>query len=215
MLANWLRGGFEMDRKGEWRLKPQVADTLQRDLQAVMVQTGWTRSLTRVADKRNTIGTSWNASMGGGATSQDTAATPSTSEHASPSRGQRSSATGHAGVHIGIDSRESAGTGITASGTIDILNYDVRSAIAAAEKIASTAEDPANTFSAELSNSMLGNEGLRNRYLEQAASGRSVVDPSSLLGSLEQSKVLEKGRLSTDLNRGIGDDDPAYRRRKD
>src|SRR3546814_16835968 len=31
MMANWLRGGFEMDRNGEWRLNPQVADTLPRD----------------------------------------------------------------------------------------------------------------------------------------------------------------------------------------
>lgn len=30
---------------GNWRLKPQVADTIQRDVQAVMAQTGWTRSL--------------------------------------------------------------------------------------------------------------------------------------------------------------------------
>jgi len=29
-----LRGGFEMDRKGNWRLKPQVADTLERDHRA-------------------------------------------------------------------------------------------------------------------------------------------------------------------------------------
>jgi conjugal transfer mating pair stabilization protein TraG len=46
MMANWLKGGFEMDRRGHWRLKPQVADTLERDVMAIMVQTGWQRSVT-------------------------------------------------------------------------------------------------------------------------------------------------------------------------
>ena len=49
-MANWLRGGFEMDRRGDWRLKPQVADTLERDVTAIMVQTGWQRSLSRSAE---------------------------------------------------------------------------------------------------------------------------------------------------------------------
>jgi conjugal transfer mating pair stabilization protein TraG len=49
-MANWLRGGFEMDRRGNWRLKPQVADTLERDVTAIMVQTGWQRSLSRSAE---------------------------------------------------------------------------------------------------------------------------------------------------------------------
>ena len=40
-MAHWLKGGFEMDRQGNWRLKPQVADTLQRDVQAIIAQTGW------------------------------------------------------------------------------------------------------------------------------------------------------------------------------
>jgi conjugal transfer mating pair stabilization protein TraG len=57
MLANWLRGGLEMDRKGEWRLKPQVADTLQRDVQAIMTQTGWQRTLSRSAADQTTMGT--------------------------------------------------------------------------------------------------------------------------------------------------------------
>src|SRR3546814_19487636 len=45
MMANWLRGGFEMDRNGEWRLNPQVADTLQRDGFATLAQTGWQRAI--------------------------------------------------------------------------------------------------------------------------------------------------------------------------
>src|SRR5690606_33138704 len=64
MLANWLRGGFEMDRKGEWRLKPQVADTLQRDVQAVMAQTGWQRSLSRSAQDQTAMGTNVGIDVG-------------------------------------------------------------------------------------------------------------------------------------------------------
>src|SRR3546814_2793026 len=47
MMQNWLRGGFEMDRHGDWRLNPQVADTLTRDVQAIIAQTGWQRGLSR------------------------------------------------------------------------------------------------------------------------------------------------------------------------
>src|SRR3546814_1005078 len=43
-MANWLKGGFEMDRSGNWRLKTQVDDTLERDVKAIMVQIGWQRS---------------------------------------------------------------------------------------------------------------------------------------------------------------------------
>jgi conjugal transfer mating pair stabilization protein TraG len=57
MMANWLRGGFEMDRNGEWRLNPQVADTLQRDVSAIMAQTGWQRSIARSAQDQITMGT--------------------------------------------------------------------------------------------------------------------------------------------------------------
>jgi conjugal transfer mating pair stabilization protein TraG len=68
MMENWLRGGFEMDRKGQWRLKPQVADTLERDVQAIMAQSGWSRSLSRSADTTATAGTTLVGSISGSAT---------------------------------------------------------------------------------------------------------------------------------------------------
>jgi conjugal transfer mating pair stabilization protein TraG len=67
MMENWLRGGFEMDRKGEWRLKPQVADTLERDVQAIIAQSGWTRSLSRSADTTASAGTSIAGTISGSA----------------------------------------------------------------------------------------------------------------------------------------------------
>src|SRR3546814_12229511 len=46
------------------------------------------------------------------------------------------------------------------------VNYDVRESIAAAERAAARSSDPAATFSRELSNRVLGSEGMRNRYLQ-------------------------------------------------
>ena len=65
MMQNWLRGGFEMDRHGNWRLKPQVTDTLTRDVQAIMAQTGWQRGLSRSAQDQTTMGTTIGAELGG------------------------------------------------------------------------------------------------------------------------------------------------------
>jgi len=64
-MANWLRGGFEMDRKGDWRLKPQVADTLQRDVQAIMAQTGWERNISRSAQDQTAFGITVKGEVGG------------------------------------------------------------------------------------------------------------------------------------------------------
>ncbi|WP_454798450.1 conjugal transfer protein TraG N-terminal domain-containing protein [Novosphingobium lindaniclasticum] len=213
MLANWLKGGFEMDRKGEWRLKPQVADTLQRDLQAVMLQSGWQRTLTRTADKKTTLSNSWAVGLGGSASSHET--TTGSADHSSKGPRHSQTSTGRAHLQLGLDGRESNGTGIAASGTLDIVNYDVRSAIASAEQAAARRKDPEKVFSEALSDGILGRGGLRNEYLGEAAAGHSVYDPTSLFGTLEQYSVLKTGRLSTDLNQGIGDADPKYRRRND
>src|SRR5690606_36124567 len=74
MMANWLRGGFEMDRNGEWRLNPQVADTLQRDVSAIMAQTGWQRSIARTAQDQITMGTTVGGTIGASTQSGDYAA---------------------------------------------------------------------------------------------------------------------------------------------
>ncbi|MFX8090507.1 hypothetical protein ABTK75_19515, partial [Acinetobacter baumannii] len=81
-------------------------------------------------------------------------------------------------------------TSETANARIDIVNYDVRNAIAAAERAAARSDSPADAFSRELSRQVLGPEGLRNRYLEQADSGRGTADVTGPLTSIEQSSVL-------------------------
>lgn len=215
MLANWLRGGFEMDRKGEWRLKPQVADTLQRDLQAVMVQTGWQRSLTRSAEKQNIFSTYVSGNLGGGGSSVGESSPTKVEEDATSSKTSKRNFDGQSRYGLGAESRESGGTSTVAASAIDIVNYDVRTAIAAAERAASRTATPAVTFSNDLSEQMLGKEGLRNRYLNEAASGRSVLDVNAPLSSYEQRKVLNTGRLSTDRDDGWGDDNPTFRTRKD
>ncbi|MBO9579579.1 MAG: conjugal transfer protein TraG N-terminal domain-containing protein [Sphingobium sp.] len=222
MLENWLTGGFEMDRKGEWRLKPQVADTLQRDVQAIMTQTGWQRSLSRSADKQTTMGTMVGAELGAGAVVNGPAGSgeeppPAGSNERRraaqppPSRGTK----GQFGVHLGADSRDTGSTSSTATSTMDIVNYDVRSAIAAAERAASKSSTPAATFSNELSRQVLGRDGLRNRYLENADSGRSTWDYAAPLTSSEQDAILKGGRLNLDRDHGSGDGDPTYKTRKD
>ncbi|MFK4873836.1 conjugal transfer protein TraG N-terminal domain-containing protein [Novosphingobium sp. ZW T3_23] len=215
MLANWLRGGFEMDRKGEWRLKPQVADTLQRDLQAVMVQTGWQRSLTRSAEKQNIFSTYASGSIGGGASSVSQGKPAQADGSSAPSSSSKRDYDGHSRYGLGLESRESGGSSTVAGSTMDIVNYDVRSVIAEAEMAASKTNNPAAAFSEILSEQMLGKDGLRNRYLDEAAFGRSIVDVNAPMSSIEQRKILNSGRLSTDRDYGWGDVDPTYRTRKD
>src|SRR3546814_6071094 len=80
MMANWLRGGFEMDRNGAWRLNPQVADTLQRDVSAIMAQTGWQRAISRSAPDQISMGTTVGGTVGASAPSGDYASRGGRSE---------------------------------------------------------------------------------------------------------------------------------------
>ncbi|WBO21761.1 conjugal transfer protein TraG N-terminal domain-containing protein [Sphingomonas abietis] len=207
-LSNWLRGGFEMDRKGQWRLKPQVADTLQRDVQAVMAQTGWTRSLDRSADKQTTMGTSWHIggtlSAGGGASGSDGKGAAS---------GIKASTQGEA--QASVDSNETGSTRSVASGSMDIVNYDVRTAIAEAERAAGRSNAPERAFGEELSRRILGPDGLRNKYLAESASGRSTWDWAAPITSIEQKSVLSTGRFRSDRDQSSDDGDPTFRNRKD
>lgn len=201
MMANWLRGGFEMDRKGEWRLKPQVVDTLQRDVQAIMAQTGWTRSLSRSASHQVSNRTSLGANLGGSVESQT---------QGKPDSRQTS---GHLSGQAGLETSD-AGLGSTdATAGIDIVNYDVRNAIAAAELSASRSTNPPVTFATELQRQILGHDGLRNRYLREADAGRGTWDLTAPLTSFEQSKILDSGRFSGDRNAGVGDGDPTFKDR--
>ncbi|NKJ45090.1 hypothetical protein FHW94_004600 [Novosphingobium sp. SG720] len=100
-----------------------------------------------------------------------------------------------------------------AQSTIDIVNYDVRESIAAAERAATRSDNPAATFSRTLSDRILGPEGMRNRYLQNADDGRATFDITGPLTSLEQNSVLSKGSFSTDLKGSLGDGDSSFKKR--
>jgi conjugal transfer mating pair stabilization protein TraG len=205
-MATWLKGGFEMDRSGNWRLKPQIADTLQRDVQAIMVQTGWSRSIARSAEDSTSMGTDIGASISadarrGGANQR-------------AGKGG-SSVSGGAGGSLGFVSSDRGSTTETAGATVDIVNYDVRAAIAAAEKSAARTGSPETAFAKSLSEQILGNDGLRNRYLEQADSARGTADITGPITSIEQSSVLSSGRFSDDLAHGPFDGNPEFKERRD
>ncbi|WDF74954.1 hypothetical protein [Novosphingobium sp. KACC 22771] len=98
---------------------------------------------------------------------------------------------------------------------MDIVNYDVRHAIASAERKASQSQAPAKTFTQELHKQILGKEGMRDRYLDQANAGRGTFDITAPLTSLEQESTLRTGRFSTDLPHGFGDDDSKSKGRRE
>ncbi|SEJ92384.1 conjugal transfer mating pair stabilization protein TraG [Sphingobium sp. AP50] len=206
MMENWLKGGFEMDRHGNWRLKPQVADTLQRDVQAVMTQTGWTRSLSRSASHEISNSLTVGAETGGRSVSFG--------DKPSPKRGGTGrSASGQAEFRL-AGSTTDTGTGASnASSAIDIVNYDVRSSIANAERSAVRSSRPEQAFVNELQAQILGSEGLRNRYLGEADAGRGIWDATAPVTSSEQSQILSKGRFSGDVAGSPIDGDPTFKKR--
>lgn len=213
MMENWLRGGFEMDRKGNWRLKPQVADTLQRDVQAVMAQTGWSRSLARSASSTATFGSSASIGISGSASRSQS----STASHSADKRalgGGRQLSSGLDG-RMTIESSDKGLNSENAQSSLDIVNYDVREAIAAAELRAARFHAPTEAFTTELRTQILGNKGLRNRYLEQADGGRGTFDITSPITSIEKSSLLDDGRFTMDSSRGPGDGDSTFKNRKD
>ncbi|MFC3443905.1 conjugal transfer protein TraG N-terminal domain-containing protein [Sphingobium rhizovicinum] len=206
MMARWLKGGFEMDRHGQWRLKPQVADTLQRDVQAFISQSGWTRSLSRSATHETSNNITVGAEIGG----------QSNVLGGAQSRGRKAGANqalGHSGFELSGRTSDSGSGAIDASSTIDILNYDVRSSLANAEKAAASSSHPEAAFTHELGRQILGDQGLRNRYLGDADAGRGVWDASAPVTSAEQAKILSDGRFSGDLSGSWIDGDPTFKKR--
>ncbi|MDF0491101.1 conjugal transfer protein TraG N-terminal domain-containing protein [Sphingobium sp. H39-3-25] len=206
-MENWLRGGFEMDRKGNWRLKPQVADTLQRDVQAIMTQTGWTRSISRSAMHQVSQGTIVGGQIEGGA---------SRGGRGSGAKDGNSTSSGYSGrasVQVGASSSDTGTGSIDAMATMDIVNYDVREAIANAERASTKSAAPEKAFSLELSRQILGSQGLRNRYLTQSSSGRGVGDWSAPLTGIEQRSILDTGRFSDDLDHSSRDGDAEFKKR--
>ncbi len=194
-MANWLKGGFEMDRQGHWRLKPQVADTLQRDVQAIMAQTGWQRSISRRAQDQVSIGTTIDGAVGG----QVVSSSGETTSKRGPPRTQTASS-GHAGGTLGYKSTDIGSQSETAQAELNIVNYDVRSAITSAERAAARSGNPESAFANELSRQITGKDGLRARYLEDARAGRATSDITGPLTSLDQRSILKTGRLSLDLD---------------
>lgn len=206
-MENWLRGGFEMDRNGNWRLKPQVADTLQRDVQAIMIQSGWSRSITRGAGHQMTQGTEVGGHISGGKSRGSRA--PATADAAETPAGY----SGSSAVQIGVSSTDMGNISTNVSATMDIVNYDVREAIARAERVSSKSHDPARAFSTELSRQILGPDGLRNRYLQQSSSGRGISDWSAPITSIEQRAILATGRHTDDSDHGFWDGDAEFKKR--
>lgn len=202
-MANWLRGGFEMDRKGNWRLRPQVADTLQRDIQAVMSQTGWERAIARTAQDQNSFQISVSGEVSGG-TGAGSGRTDKSKQHGA--------AFGHTGGSLGVSSQEAGSTSEIVSAQLNIVNFDVRQALANAERWAARTTNPAEAFSGRLAMEILGPNGLRNSYLGDADSGRGTVDLTAPVTSLEQSSLLNSGRFSTDLKKGAFDGDPSFKK---
>lgn len=198
-MSNWLQGGFEMDRSGNWRLKPQVADTLQRDVGSIIAQTGWQRSLSRSASHQITQAIDVGGEVSGSV--------------ARGGKGGKSGAGGSAGVQLGGSSRDAGTASMDATGRIDIVNYDVREAIAQAERTAARSPNPEQAFATELGRQVLGPQGLRNRYLGQADSGRGVGDVLAPLTSWEQNQILNTGRFTGDLDHSVLDGDSEFKKR--
>jgi len=123
------------------------------------------------------------------------------------------STSGRVGGSLGFESRDVGTTSETAQSAIDIVNYDVRNAIAAAERAAARSGSPEAAFSRELSERILGPNGMRNRYLQDADSGRATFDITGPLTSIEQNSVLKSGRFSTDLDNSPGDGDSSFKKR--
>ena len=184
-----------MDRRGAWRLKPQVADTLQRDIGAIIAQTGWSRAIDRGAQDHTSL--RFDAGLQIGATSNSA----SSEKHPGDDRQQL----GTAGGNIGMSSSDSTSMSESASAKLDIVNYQVRSSLTAAGQKAAHARDPAQTFTEHLSNEIMGSDGLRIKYLRDAAAGRSTIDALSPLTSREQEALLQTGRSLLDSSSGIGD----------
>jgi len=206
-MANWLHGGFEMDRQGNWRLKPQVADTLQRDVQAIMAQTGWQQSISRSATDQISIGTTFGADIGGAASSAD----PASGGRGGGRTGR--GAGGRVGGQLGYKSSDVGLSSEVAQSSIDVINYDVRDAIAAAVRAASKSPNPEKSFTQELGRQVLGRDGLRNRYLGDADKGRGTTDITGPLTSIEQSSILSSGRFSTDLDSSAQDGSSDFKKR--
>ena len=169
-----------------------------------MTQTGWERNISRSAQDQTAFGISVKGEIGGGAMS-------GSSDGKSAKLGRAIS--GRSGGSIGASSQESSITSETANSQLNVVNYDVRQAIANAERAASSSSNPAEGFAYHLSTEILGQQGLRNRYLGDADSRRGTADLTAPLNSIEQASVLKSGGFTNDLDKGPTDGDPSFKKR--
>jgi conjugal transfer mating pair stabilization protein TraG len=168
-----------------------------------MVQTGWQRSIQRNADDQVIMGTSVGANIGG---SVESAKSPSDSnKQATQTKGATFASSGHVGGSLGFESADKGIETESAAATLDIVNYDVRQAIRAAERAASHSQNPETTFATELGRQITGDDGLRARYLEDARAGRGTTDLTGPITSIDQNSILESGRFALDPENGTGD----------
>lgn len=204
-MTNWLRGGFEMDRKGNWRLKPQVADTLQRDVQAIMTQTGWERSIARSAQDQTglSIPVSGDRRRGECWLWRTIEGSPRCrcvwplgwiAWHIQSGKRDDKRNRQHAPPHRQL--RRASGNGQCGLAVCAIIQ-SIR------------------IFATELVTEILGSGGLRKRYLGDVTSGREVTDVTAPLTPLEQSSLLNSDRFSTDMASAAFDGDPQFKKGAD
>src|SRR3546814_13057100 len=115
------------------------------------------------------MGTTVGGNVGASAQSGDYAS------RGGPVKGKERSQTatsGSVGGSLGYSSSDMGTSNETARASLDIVNYDVREAISAAERAAARSVNPETTFTSELTRQVLGPAGLRNRYLGQAGPAR-------------------------------------------
>src|SRR3546814_9473366 len=127
--------------------------------------------------------------------------------------GQASVNEGGSTASINLQTSDLGVVSTDARSSIDIVNHDVRNAIANAERAASRSRTPEAAFSSELGRAILGADGLRNRYLDQADAGRGPWDATAPFTSIEQSQILRSGRFTGDRTNGLEDGDPEFKRR--
>src|SRR3546814_5253476 len=76
---------------------------------------------------------------------------------------------GSVGGSLGYSSSDMGTSNETARASLDIVTYDVREAISAAERAAARSVSPETTFTSELNRQVLGPEGLRYRSEEHTS----------------------------------------------
>lgn len=163
------------------------------------------------------MGTTVGADLGGNIGVSESEATGGRGQPGNKVKGpvktQSTSTSGRVGASVGFQSRDVGIESESAQGNLDIVNYDVREAIAGAERAAARSPNPAETFSRELSNRVLGPEGLRNRYLGDADAGRATFDATGPITSIDQNAILKSGRFSLDIDGSPGDGDSSFKKR--